>query len=203
MDITVLTAVIGGCDTLQPAKGRSVCYTDTFRSDDWEIRKAHDYGSPRFSSRVYKILAHKFVSAEYIVWVDGQIGLKQEPEALVELLGEEDVAFFTHPQREVMPFTWEDEMETCLMKGLIEPKLAEEQRAAYRDLPKGHIYYGGVIIRRTTPKATRLFEEWWAEYCRFPTRDQLSLFKVFQGKCKVIEEKVGDNQYIHYAGHGN
>lgn len=198
MDITVLTAITGNVDKLQPTAGgaKYVAYMNPF--EDWEMRKA--MGTDRFSSRVYKILAHKFVQSEYIVWLDGQLRLKVEPSELVKFCKGE-AAFFTHPRREVDPFTVFDEMDTCLEKGLVDPILIAEQRVAYKDVPKTHIYYGGAFIRRTTPQANALFEEWWAEYCRYPTRDQLSLFKVFHGKVDVIQEKVADNPYIHYVGH--
>lgn len=118
----------------------------------------------------------------------------------MELLNGKDVAFFAHPDRpEASPFTVFDEIDLALRRNTCDKRLLKEQRNEYKRISKEHIYYGAIIIRKNTQKTNRLFEEWWAEYCRYPTRDQLSLFKVFRGKAEIITRDLAD--YAEHSGH--
>jgi hypothetical protein len=189
--ITVVTSITGGKDTLRNDQERGnakyVAFMDVpQRTDLWEIRPAYDkFKDPRRNSRIHKILIHKFVESKYTIWIDGNIKMINPPEEIIETyMKGYDMAIFKHPNRDCIY----DEALICAKLKLDDPELIIEQAKWYEDHEyakhKG-LCEGGVIIRKNTQKVRDFNEAWWADYCRFSRRDQLSLFPAL--------DKVGIN----------
>lgn len=189
-DITVVTAITGGKDHLEPQPQYKnveyVAFIDTDeKNSQWKTRKACDkFVTPVMNAKIHKILTHKYVNTPYIVWMDGNCTLKQDPHELVKLMGDKDMAFFKHPGRDCLY----DEVVTCVQmgKGKIEELL--EQNKDYANPEKyGFPEHAGLneltcFVRKNTPKVNELFEKWWSEICRYSNRDQISFPVVFQGQ---------------------
>jgi hypothetical protein len=132
------------------------------------------FTDPRRNSRASKILAHKYINTEYSIYVDGNITLNVSPETLIEkYLGDHDIAVYKHPTRDCIY----DEAIECAKRRLDDPEIIIEQAKAYED--SGYAKHKGlaecgVIIRRHTPEVAQFNEAWWAEYCRYSRRDQIS-----------------------------
>ncbi len=85
-----------------------------------------------------------------------------------------DMALFTHGARDCIY----DEAMTVAKLKLDDPEIIIEQAKYYEDNEyakhKG-LLQGGFIVRRHNARVERFNEAWWADYCRFSRRDQLSL----------------------------
>ncbi len=199
-DITVVTAITGGKDTLKPQpEYKGVEYVAFVEGDvkdsQWKTRKACDkFKSPVMNAKIHKILAHKYVDTEYIVWIDGSITLKKDPRDLIKLMGDSDFAFFKHPGRDDLY----EEATVCVEMGKGDVSEIAEQLKEYARM--GTPEHMGLcemtcFIRRNTKKANLAFERWWAEVTRYSSRDQISFPVAFQGeKWATIPGSVEDHR---------
>jgi hypothetical protein len=180
--IEIITSITGGKDQLidDQVKGNAkfICYTDdpSLKSDVWEIRPAYDkFKDPRRNSRIHKILIHKYSDADITIWIDGNTRFVAPPEVVVDkYLGDYDMAMFKHGGRNCIY----DEAMECARLGLDSVETIIEQAKYYEDkeFPKQRgLMSGYFIIRRNNQKTKDLNEAWWADYCRFSRRDQISL----------------------------
>lgn len=186
-DITVVTSITGGKDTLKPQPDYSgveyVAYLDTDQKDSqWKTRKACDkFVKPVMNAKIHKLLTHKYVDTPYIVWVDGNITLKKDPHELVKLMGDKDFAFFKHPGRDCLF----EEAIACveLGKGNVSEMAEQTKEYAKMNFPE----HAGMceltcFIRKNNPKANAAFERWWTEVSRFSNRDQIAFPVAFKGE---------------------
>lgn len=159
-NITVYTSLNNGKDEWNP-KVQNICTYDKFKD-------------PRRNSRASKILAHKYIDTEYSIYIDGNITLNVSPETLIEkYLKDYDIAVYRHPTRDCIY----DEAVECAKRNLDDPEIIIEQAKAYED--SGYAKHKGlaecgIIIRRHTPEVENFNTYWWAEYCRYSRRDQIS-----------------------------
>ena len=179
MNLTVLTSITGGKDRIidkQEGNAEFVAYLDhACMSDTWRTLPCPNaFTDPRRNSRIPKILASKFVSSEYSLWIDGNIRILKDPEALAQkYLKDHDIAVYKHPQRDCIY----DEAKVCAMRMLDDPELIIAQAKAYED--SGYAKHKGlnecgIIFRRHTPKIEAFENEWWAQYTCYSRRDQIS-----------------------------
>lgn len=178
--IEVITSIVNGKDALveQPKSIHPyTAFTDTpMESKTWNIKPAYDkFVDPRRNSRIHKILIHKYSNADITIWIDGNKHLLISPEDLVDMyLQDYDMAIYKHAGRDCLY----DEAITCAKLKLDDPELIIEQAKYYEDngFAKGKgLCEGGAIIRRNNKRTRDFNEAWWADYCRFSRRDQLSL----------------------------
>ena len=215
-DITVMTAITGDKDELLPQQEyRGVEYVafmdDDTKSSLWKTRKACDkFVKPVMNAKIHKILGHKYCDTPYIVWMDGNCKLKQDPHELVKLLKDKDFAFFKHPGRDCLF----DEADACVSLGKGNTKELAEQVKEYAkiDFP-GHAGLCELtcFVRKNNQKSNDLFEKWWAEVTRYSNRDQISFPVVFKGqKWATIPGSVGEikdnpkfpgNKFFNYIKH--
>ena len=185
-DITVVTAIAGGKDELlaQPEyKGVDyLAFVDKTTDSQWKTQKVCDkFKNPVMNAKIHKILTHKYCDTPYIVWMDGNCSLKQDPHELVKLMGNKDFAFFKHPG-------WDSiykEAERCVKLGKGDITEIGEQIKVYakNDFPEPSPHTEMTcFIRKNNPKTNDLFEKWWAEVCRYSERDQISFPVVFKGQ---------------------
>lgn len=186
--IQVFTSITGGKDTLRDdqniGNAKWTAFTNGGTSKVWDIQPVYDrFKSDRRNSRIYKMLPHLFTTARYSIWIDANLALRITPEELVDrYLQEHDIAMFKHPVRDCLY----DEAMVCAKKGLDDPEVIIEQVKTYEE--NGYGKHKGlpecnVIVRRHTDKVREFNEAWWAEYCRYSVRDQIS--------CMYAVDKVG------------
>lgn len=180
LNIAVITSVTGGRDILREDQntetGNFVAYCDrNYGSRVWEERPACTlFKSERRNSRCPKILSHLYVDADYSVWIDGSVALRASAVTIVEdWVKDCDLAVFKH---RVRGCTYE-EAAVCAERQLDTPRLIESQVRRYRE--KGFPANAGlpectVIVRRHSRKCEEFNHAWWAEYCRYSVRDQIS-----------------------------
>jgi len=205
-DITVYTSVTGDKDTLmedQCTEGANfVAFTDK-RSECWDVRKPYGhFKDNRRNSRIAKILPHLFFSSKYSIYLDGNITLKVPAQKLIdEFLKDKDIAVFRHVGRDCVY----DEAQACMALGKGDRHELAEQVRDYAKL--GHKEHAGlcecgVIIRRHTPRITELNEKWWAQYCRYSDRDQMSFPIAFPlEEVNQIESSAWRHPYFQFYAH--
>jgi len=182
LKIEVISSICGGKDKIreQPKSGaKYICYTDDLKMETkaWELRKAYDrFKDPRRNSRIHKILIHKYSDADITIWIDGNIRLLKSPEEIIaeHLRPTDDMVQFIHGLRDCIY----DESITVAKLKLDDPEIIIEQAKHYEDSGDGKhkgLNSGYFIIRRNNKRTKALNEAWWADYCRYSRRDQLSL----------------------------
>jgi len=186
-DITVITAITGGKDKLKPQPEypgvQYMAFLDKEVSDsNWITKRACDkFKNPVMNAKIHKILSHKYCDTPYIVWMDGNCTLKQDPHELIKLMGKTDYAFFKHPGRDCLY----EEAEACvqLEKGDV-LEIAEQLKQYAKDnFPENKgLCECTCFIRKNNPKANEMFEKWWMEITRYSERDQLSFPVVFENE---------------------
>lgn len=164
--ITTYTVITGDKDEVRKKEGITYFINayDKFKDD-------------RRNSRIQKMLPHLYFNSEYSIYLDGNIELLVTPEELIEKhLKDYDIALFKHPTRDCLY----DEAITCARLRLDDAETIIEQVKAYEDSGyqkhKGLVECG-IIIRRHTQKVKELNECWFAHYCRYSRRDQISFMK--------------------------
>jgi len=125
-------------------------------------------------------MIHKYSDADVTIWHDGNTQLVISPEELVaKYLDGYDMAMFQHGGRDCIY----DEALVCAQLGLDDPEVIIEQAKYYEDNEYGKhkgLCAGYFIMRRNNQKTRDLNEFWWADYCRFSRRDQLSLMPAIE-----------------------
>lgn len=153
----------------------------------------------RRNSRIQKILAHKYIEADYSVYMDGNMKLLISPEELIRrYMNGYDMALFAHGGRDCI---YDEAMECAKLK-LDDQETIIEQAKYYEDHEyakhKG-LLQGGFIIRRHNNRTERFNEAWWADFCRFSRRDQLSLMPAIDAS-GVIVNTMHEHWIDHYDG---
>lgn len=181
MKLEIITSITGEKDWLRddqaPSSAVFTAYTDKpYETKLWNIKTAYDkFKDPRRNSRIHKILIHKYSEADVTIWIDGNMRFLVPPEELVErYLQDYDMAMFAHGSRDCIY----DEALTCAKLKLDDPELIIEQAKYYEDhhfAKHQGLCSGYFIIRRNNQKTRDFNEAWWADYCRFSRRDQISL----------------------------
>jgi hypothetical protein len=174
--------------------------------ENWEIRKAcNKFKSPIMNAKIHKILTHKYVNTPYIMWIDSTMRLKQDPHELIDLMGDKNFAFFKHSGRRCLY----KEVDLCIKikKGKADELM--EQASVYKHDLKFPENVGlcecGAFIRKNNIETNRLFEQWWAEICRYSDRDQVSFpviftdYAIIPGKLRYYTPEDA-NDYIEYHG---
>jgi hypothetical protein len=171
-NIIVYTAIIGNHDYM--------------RSDILCFHEDSMFIDSRRNARMYKVLSHLFVEADYSIWIDGNIFLQVDPEEMIDNLGSKDIAVVRHPNHKCI-YT---EAKTIINAGLDDADVVREQMVRYS--LSGYkknlgLAMTGILIRKHTHRIKRLNEQWWAEICRGSKRDQLSFNYVFGQDISYID----------------
>lgn len=203
-NITVYTSLIGKYDKLSDItyNAEQVAFTD-HESNVWTCVKPYDkFIDDTRNSRIQKIIPHLFIDTEYSIYLDANIDLLVEPQVLIdEFLKDKDIAVFRHIGRDCIY----DEAQAIVHLGKDTPENIGEQVKAYaKTHNKAHsgLMECGVIIRRHTNRINDLNEKWWAHYCRYSRRDQMSFPVVFpKDEVELIEYSVHKHPYFTYRNH--
>lgn len=205
-NITVYTANVGGFDKLEDCKedmtANYVAFTEQ-QSDTWDCKKPYDkFKEDRRNSRIQKIMPHLFLDTEYSIYLDGNIRLKVPAQQLIdEYLKDKDVAVIRHIGRDCVY----QEAEACQQLNKGNPlELAEQVKEYAKRGWKEHAGLAecGVIVRRHTQDVEQWNEKWWAHYCRYSERDQLSFPVCFPlDKVELIEQSYWRHPYLESSKH--
>lgn len=213
-NITVYTSIIGGYDKLNDKQNTTganfIAYTDQ-KSDIWEVREPYDkFRDDTRNSRIQKIMPHLFFDTEYSIYIDGNFELVVPPQEIIDkFLKNKDIAVFEHGGRNDVY----EEAKAIFAYGKEEkaPLLEQMNEYAKRGVKvNGGLCACGVIIRRHTKRINDLNEKWWAEYCRYSKRDQMSFtvafpleeVNVLEGGKDANGNKIGvyANPYFKFLG---
>lgn len=148
-----------------------VCFTDQdLQSDVYRIVKLPK-GGP-FMSRDIKMLPHKWLP-NYNLWFyfDGSLAISKP----FEIITKNEWIGYKH--RCLDPW---DEFDRIVSAnkgdlGIVMRQLDDYSEEIESGL--GHMA-GGVLYRKNTEKVRKLNEAWWNEYKKYPSRDQIALYKV-------------------------
>lgn len=176
----VFTAIFGGYDKLclpDIARGKYVCLCDEQLDvrEPWQRRLIEVEYEPRKQARYCKILAHRmFPDADITIWHGGNVRLTVDPQELVNLLGEGDIAVLKHARRNCAY----READACIRFKKGDPEIIKQQMRRYHK--EGYPERNGLcaaclIVRRHTPQIAEFNELWWAEVDGGSVRDQLSI----------------------------
>ncbi len=179
--ISVYTSICGKKD--QPIK------------QDWPVivfEDAYDkFKDSRRNSRIHKILSHKYFDSEFTIYMDGNMKLLLSPEEIVSrYMGGVDMALFKHSRGCI----YKEAIEVAKL-GLDDVELIIEQAKHYEDMEYGKdkgLLQGGFIIRRNNKRTQDFNEFWWADYCRYSRRDQLSLMPAIERAGVVVNQIPGN-----------
>ena len=150
--------------------------------------------SPVQLNRKIKMLPFRYLPEyDYSIYVDGNIEIIAPMSPLVEEMGSCAFGVHYHRTRDCIC----DELDQIIHLMKADPALAGRQVLAYMNegFPRHYgLYENPVLVRKHGDEGVcRLMEDWWQEYLRYPTRDQLSL--------PYIIWKTGyDRKNIHILG---
>lgn len=187
--ITLYTSITGGKD--KPIQ------------QDWPMTSfvdAYDkFQDTRRNSRIHKIMPHKYMDSEFSIYVDGNMKLLVSPDEIIKrYMDGYDMALFNHGVRDCI---YDESIEVAKL-GLDNADTIIEQAKYYEDHEYGKhkgLLQGGFIVRRNNSRTQAFNEAWWADYCRFSRRDQLSLMPAID-KSGVIVNVINEKWVDHYDG---
>lgn len=178
--ITVYTVILNDHDNLRPPHAIEpgvdyVCFSDEYHEcPPWRIVPApRAYGNPSRDSRIPKILSHLFFNSEFTIYHDATLQMCKPPSALIsDDLRDADLALYRHPCRK----TVYEEADICRSEQIGYDDRMTEQIARYaaHAFQMG-LYAGGVLIRRNTEAVQQFNLNWWDEFRRGSSRDQIAL----------------------------
>jgi hypothetical protein len=176
MSIAAYTVITAGKDPLIKQDFPVTAFVDAYDR----------FTDPRRNSRIQKILAHKYFDDEFTIYFDGNMKLIMSPEEVVaRYMDGFDMAIFKHPSRDCVY----DECLKCAQLKMDDPEVLIAQAKYYEDheYPKHRgLCEGGFIVRRNNARTRAMNETWWADFCVFSRRDQISLMPAIVSSKVVV-----------------
>jgi hypothetical protein len=181
----VYTVVTGSKDTTKmPYHNPNWDYfyfTDIRKEDitPWQcvdLKKESQDNGKRKASRLYKIIpnSHPILkNYEYQLYFDGTIELAGDPENLIPLLDDKDLALYKHPNRSCIYV----EAEHVINAGREYASVANNVIDKYKSEgypPNIGLATCAIILRKNTEKVDELNKLWWYNFENGSSRDQLS-----------------------------
>lgn len=157
-----------------------------------EIRNLPEYTQLKAAqlNRKIKILqTDELLRYDYTIYVDGNIEIVSGVSPIISNMGEYGLGVHYHRRRDCI---YDEVVAVKHLKRLSGEDMDEQIKSYSKDGFPTHfgLYENSILIRNNRDKETiDLMEEWWNEYLRFPTRDQLSLPYVIW-KTDYNKEKV-------------
>lgn len=204
--IAVYTCIVGEYDDLveplfvDPEVDYFV-FTDLECSDSsiWkkiDITQFDEYRTltPTMLNRKIKMLPFMYLhNYDYSIYIDGNVEIVASVLPLIEEMGEYPLGVHYHRDRDCIY----DEGVQIIYKKKAEKRLVKKQVIAYEKEMFPHhygLYENPILIRKHDDEdVCRLMEEWWLEYVKYPTRDQLSF-------PYIIWKTRFDRRKIHILG---
>jgi hypothetical protein len=181
MSVAVLTSCYGGYDPIVPPPAQNIevdwiCVTDQTDTPGWRtITEPRPHLHPRMAAKLARCRPDLYTDASVTVWLDAAARIKTPDTiaALVETLGDGQIATFVHPTRQSL----EPEVAESAAMRKYQGLPMTEQVAHYRHagLPGTGLWATGCIVRNAGPAVSALGDRWLGEMWRWGWQDQLSL----------------------------
>lgn len=179
--IEVVTAIIGGIDTVKDIPPQSVKYNRTIYTGP---HSGTEHFNQRNQALFYKTQIHRTATADLYIWIDGKIQIESPDfiEQCLDQLGSANIAILKHHERKCI-YQEVDHIEHCIRKGneYLKPRYEHRplriQVEAYRTM--GYPVNAGLndccifIVRGQT--MARVFDKWWYECSEKDWFDQTSI----------------------------
>lgn len=170
--------VIPDCDYYIISDREMTCSKSTKKIRIDEVVSA-DIKDPKLQNRYCKMHGHTiFKDYEYSIYLDGHIEILQDISDYLDLTNESGIAFYKHEVRDCIY----DEGIAVMFLNKADSKQVKMQLKKYAEegMPaKFGLLAGGAIFRNHKRNlGNQIMENWWKEYVKWPTRDQLSLMYV-------------------------
>lgn len=207
MRIAILTANLGNFDTPTDPAIQDYPTPPTFmRWTDQNFPPIVGL-TPRLQYRIPKLFGWEMLPGfDIYIWLDGSVSLKRSDciKWYLEQLGDNDMAFFRHPQRGTMKQEVEHiEEKLKLNHWYITPRYKnglhrEQLDMAMRDetFKDENLYASTAFIYRDSPGSREVLRGWWYLQSRYYTCDQVNLpYAIHMAKDRVKVKKIPDNLF--------
>lgn len=189
--IAIYTCITDGYDTYEEQKA-IVPDSDYFLISDRPVRCSgstqninisevvpDNVKAPKQQNRYCKMHGHAiFKQYEYSIYLDGNVRILQDISDYLNLTNESGIAFYKHEVRDCIY----DEGMAVMFLNKADPHKIKLQLREYAEkgMPaKYGLLAGGAIFRNHKRNlGNQIMENWWREYIKWPTRDQISLMYV-------------------------
>ena len=222
--IAVYTAIFGDYDELmQPKVIDSQC--DYFCISDKEPKNIGIFkwiplevicdeliGNSALKNRYCKMLPHRiFPQYKYSIYVDGNIMIDYKLNHLLNKLGGRAMGFFDHincNELYVEAFRFSDQYIAIENVDLIKKQVLEYCAVGF-PFGFGFVENGVIIREHNVPSCISVMENWWLEYQKYTTRDQISfMYAVWKsGLSKndiaIMGKNWRESEEFSYVNHKN
>lgn len=170
--------IMPGCDYYVISDGELECSQNTTKININDVLP-DNIVDPKLQNRYCKMHGHTiFGDYKYSVYLDGTAEILQDISDYLDLTNESGVAFYKHEVRNCIY----DEGIAVMFWNKANPEQVKRQLKEYAEkgMPAGFgLLAGGAIFRNHKNNlGNHIMENWWGEYIKWPTRDQLSLMYV-------------------------
>jgi hypothetical protein len=160
---------------------RFICVTDNseLRSAHWELKyvsNCQSLDSQRLSRKI-KMQPWSFIDdIDDLLYIDNTVTLTKNPlEFYNELIKDKNIGLISHSFHK----TLYEEMHSIISNHLSKPDEMIQWASFSPSLDPNYFdikpVWGGIIARRRSQDSLDFGKEWWLEYSRSPSRDQLTL----------------------------
>lgn len=211
MKIAVITANIGGFDTVNNMVPQSVSF-DRFYYTDSNLPVPMHTQDPRMRAKLMKICPHWFLpDYDIYVWVDANIEVKS-PDFIKTVLNCElvnDISISKHPSRtdiyqEAKFITDSIKSGSKYLSSRYSVESIEKEIAVIGPGMEG-LYWCGLFARKNNAWINKCFEQWFLDNVLYTNFDQISFVKmVNKSNLKLGLFDMGDfynNDYYRLTKH--
>lgn len=181
---------------------------DNIENSSWNVTRIYPTDNLRLAARNIKINIHKYVDADYWLWIDNNCLIKEDPKKLIKYISDTDIAVMPHPERNNII-----EEANAIAKWIPEQTsgLEDQINTYYLDgyVPTD-LYETKVLLRKNTSKVVNFNRIWWEQIKKFSIRDQISFpytswktktfINTFPGNNSLSEHRFETKPYIPYWG---
>jgi hypothetical protein len=207
-DIAVVTANFGTFDRFHKIPDQDIPYKRYYFNEQ-NSPFPFDGLDNRMKARWFKIMAHRIIKHETIIWLDGNVKVNSKTMIREMAEGCKDILISKHPSRNSI-YEEAEFVINQIAKGskyLKSRYKADSMRKEIAHIGPGiqGLYYCGVFARKNSPKVNEAFERWWYENILWANFDQNSFaFCVQNFDLKVNLFDFGDfyrNKYYSLSDH--
>lgn len=213
MDVTVITAMYGGYDSLSPLPdghgfAEAICVTDdpNLSVEGWTTVHVPSEHGFRLGAKAPKLTPFRWASHNLAVWVDGSVTIVDTTfrQFCLDALADADLVAWNHPENRDCLF---QEAAYCQDWPQNRKMPLREQTANYRaeGMPEHYgLWASGILGWRKTEETVAFGEAWFEENRRWSTRDQVSFpYMVWKMRPRfgVFPAHQFNNAYVRYKNH--
>jgi hypothetical protein len=164
------------------------------------------FDGPRLTARWLKVHPHLALPMyDVSAWVDAAFQIDAFRAVDMEaLLGPNDIACFTHPERNCAYAEAEAVRRLRLESDESVDRVVARLRAEGMP-PESGLFASGVVLRRhASTDVANAMDDWWQYIEHGSIRDQLSINHVIRRRglrCAVITESIWSNPWMHWVSH--